>query len=287
MVGDRRQAAPAVDEDGHPTLRREREDRVEPIVVQEEALGARMQLDAARSAVEAAHRLLDRLLGEVETNEGDEETSGARGRGKRAIVRRTEGRVAVGLVEAEAERAMDTRAAEKRDELVETGSGSRRCRSRSARGRRSSSAAGRHERGAARRRTSGSAPRPGRGCPCTPATIAKSLSPLGRERRAGRGSGLRRRTARSARGSAAPPGRCRAATRWMSSAVTASRPGEYLVRLAHASLEHLASQAEHDHAPRILEREHEATLRVIARLLELVGGDRLGRDPCELRRDRA
>ena len=119
VVGDRRQAAPAVDEDGHPTLRREGEDRVEPIVVQKEALGAGMQLDAARAAVEAAHGLLDRLLGEVEPNKGDEETTGTLGRGKRAIVRRSEGRVAVRLVEAEAERAADTGASEERGKLGE------------------------------------------------------------------------------------------------------------------------------------------------------------------------
>ena len=61
VVGDRRQAAAAVDEDRHPPLGREGEDRLEALVVQQEALGPRVELDPAGPDVETARRLLDRL----------------------------------------------------------------------------------------------------------------------------------------------------------------------------------------------------------------------------------
>ncbi len=54
--GDRRQAAAGVDEDRHAALGREREDRDEPLVVREELLRARMELDPAGAEVEAALR---------------------------------------------------------------------------------------------------------------------------------------------------------------------------------------------------------------------------------------
>ena len=41
-------------------------DEGEPVVVEEELLGARVQLDPARATIEAALRLRDRVLGEVE-----------------------------------------------------------------------------------------------------------------------------------------------------------------------------------------------------------------------------
>ena len=68
-VRDRRQAAAAVDQDRHLPIGRQLEDRREPLVVEQEALRARVQLDAAGAEVEAARRLLDRPLGEVEPHE--------------------------------------------------------------------------------------------------------------------------------------------------------------------------------------------------------------------------
>ena len=72
VVGDRRQPSPAVDQDRHASLRRQREDRLESLVVQEELLGPRVQLDPPGAEIEAAGRLLDRLLAQVEPHEGDE-----------------------------------------------------------------------------------------------------------------------------------------------------------------------------------------------------------------------
>ena len=69
---DRRQPAPAVDEDRDAPLRRDREDRREPLVVQLELLRARMQLDSACAEVEAALGLLDRAVGQVEPDERDQ-----------------------------------------------------------------------------------------------------------------------------------------------------------------------------------------------------------------------
>ena len=97
VVGDRRQAAPAVDQDRHASLRRQREHRREPLVVQREALRPRVELDPARAGVEAALRLGDRLLGQVEADERDESTLGALGVRERPVVRRAERGMAVGL----------------------------------------------------------------------------------------------------------------------------------------------------------------------------------------------
>ena len=121
VVGDRRQAAPAVDEDGDAPLGGEREDRLEPLVVQEEALRPRVELDPARPQIEAPCRLLDRLLRQVEPDEGDEEALGALGGRERAVVRGPEGGLAVGLVEAEGERALDPPASQEVGQLLERG----------------------------------------------------------------------------------------------------------------------------------------------------------------------
>ena len=66
-----------------------------------------MQLDPARARVEAALRLLDRRLVQVEPDERDQPPVRPRGEGERAVVRGRERRVAVGLVEAEHERPRD------------------------------------------------------------------------------------------------------------------------------------------------------------------------------------
>ena len=109
VVADRRQPAAAVDQDRHLALDREREDGVEPLVADGELLGAGMELDPARAEVEAAPGLLDRALCEVEAHERDDPV-GVLGRvGERAVVRGRECRLAVGLVEAERERAARSR----------------------------------------------------------------------------------------------------------------------------------------------------------------------------------
>ena len=87
VLRDRRKPATAVDEDRHGPLDREREDRLQPLVVERERLRARVQLDPARAEVEAAPRLLERLCGEVEPDEGDERSARALGVGERAVVR--------------------------------------------------------------------------------------------------------------------------------------------------------------------------------------------------------
>ena len=51
---DRRQPAAGVDEDRYAAFGRECENGREPLVVEEELLGPRMELDAARAEVEAA-----------------------------------------------------------------------------------------------------------------------------------------------------------------------------------------------------------------------------------------
>jgi hypothetical protein len=64
-----------------------------------------VELDALRAGVEAALRLLERRLVQVEPDEGDEASAAPLGEGEGPVVRRPERRVAVGLVEAEHEGA--------------------------------------------------------------------------------------------------------------------------------------------------------------------------------------
>ena len=86
-VGDRRQAAAAVDQDRDPALGRELEDGASRSSFSVELLRPRMQLDPARAGVEAACRLPDRLLVQVEAHERDEPPVGARCEGERPVVR--------------------------------------------------------------------------------------------------------------------------------------------------------------------------------------------------------
>ena len=87
ILRDRRKPAAAVDEDGHGPLDGEREDRLEPLVAECERLRARMQLDPARSEVEAAPRFLEGLGGEVEPDEWEKRPARALGVGERPVVR--------------------------------------------------------------------------------------------------------------------------------------------------------------------------------------------------------
>ena len=125
---DRRQAAAAVDEDRHAALGRQREDGREPLVVEEELLRARMELDPARAEVEAASRLLDRPLVEREPDERDEPAVRARRELERPVVAGAEAGMPVGLVEAEHEAARDAVAGSSADRAPRSARPSRRCR---------------------------------------------------------------------------------------------------------------------------------------------------------------
>ena len=108
-----------MDQDRDAALGREGEDPSEPLVVQVERLGAGMELDAARAEVEAAGRLGDRLGGQVEADERDEDAV-ARLRGReRPVVRGPERRLTIGLVQAEGEGALDVRPLEALEQHVE------------------------------------------------------------------------------------------------------------------------------------------------------------------------
>ena len=115
---DRRQTAAAVDQDRHAPLGRELEHRPEPVVGRVEALGARVQLDAAGAGVEAARRLLDRRLVQVEADEWNEAPLRSSRVRERAVVRGAERGMPVGLVEAEHERARDRVLVHQREQLV-------------------------------------------------------------------------------------------------------------------------------------------------------------------------
>ena len=105
VVRDRRQAATAVDEDRNLPLGRQREHGCQSLVVEQEALGARVELDAARAEVEAPLRLRDRILPQVEPDERDQPPFGALRVVERPVVRRPEAGMAVRLVHAEHEGA--------------------------------------------------------------------------------------------------------------------------------------------------------------------------------------
>jgi len=107
IVCDRGQAASPVDQDRNVALGSEREDRREPLVVQQELLGPGMQLDSTRAAVEDARRLADRVLREVEADERDHPASRPLGELQRAVVAGAEARMPVGFVQAEHEAAGD------------------------------------------------------------------------------------------------------------------------------------------------------------------------------------
>ena len=77
-----------------------------------------MKLDPARAEVEAALRLLERRLVQVEANERDQAAAGAAGVVERPVVGGTEGRMPVRLVEAEHERVLHAVLGHQRPELV-------------------------------------------------------------------------------------------------------------------------------------------------------------------------
>ena len=103
---------------GTRALGGEREHRLEPRVARGELLRARMQLDPAGAEVEAARRLLDRRLVQVEADERDQPAAAALRERERSVVRGAEAGVPVGLVEAEHEGARDAVARHQRLEAV-------------------------------------------------------------------------------------------------------------------------------------------------------------------------
>ena len=92
---------------------------LEALVVQVERLRPGMELDAAGAEVEAARRLGDRLGGQVEADERDEDAVARLGGRERPVVRGPEGGLAIGLVQAEGEGALDVRPREVLEQHVE------------------------------------------------------------------------------------------------------------------------------------------------------------------------
>ena len=109
---------PRVDQDRHAPLGGELEHRAEPLVGRVELLRARVELDPSRAGVEAARRLLDRRLVQVEADERDQPAVRALRERERAVVRGAERRVAVGLVEAEHEGPRDPVVVHQLEQLV-------------------------------------------------------------------------------------------------------------------------------------------------------------------------
>ena len=96
-----------MNQDRHAPLGGELEHRAEPLVGGGELLRPRVELDPARAQVEAAARLFDGCLVQVEPDERDQPSFAARRELERAVVGGAEGRMPVGLVEAEHEGARD------------------------------------------------------------------------------------------------------------------------------------------------------------------------------------
>ena len=102
VPAQRGDAAPRVHQHREAALVREGEHRREAGVVERELLGARMELDAARAAVERALGLGGRVVGRVEAAEGEQAALAPLRLLDHHVVRR---RVAVELVHGEDERA--------------------------------------------------------------------------------------------------------------------------------------------------------------------------------------
>src|SRR5262245_9702571 len=77
-----------------------------------------MQLDPAGAAVETTQRLLEGIRGEIEADERQQASRGALRVFQRSVVRGSESRLPIGLVEAEHERSGEAVAREQRSELV-------------------------------------------------------------------------------------------------------------------------------------------------------------------------
>jgi hypothetical protein len=108
VVGDRRQPAPPVDEDGNPAFGGELEHWHQPLVVERKALRPGMELDPARPSIEAADGLVDwPLASQVEADERNQPAVRALGIAQGSVVGRPKRRLAVRLVHAEHERPRD------------------------------------------------------------------------------------------------------------------------------------------------------------------------------------
>jgi len=93
----------------------------EPLVVEAKSLRPRVELDPACARVQAACRLLDRLLCEVEARKRDEHAARSLRGVESAVVRRPEGGLAVRLVQAKGEGSPDAVPFEERKHVVERG----------------------------------------------------------------------------------------------------------------------------------------------------------------------
>ena len=102
-----RQAAAGVDQYRQPALGGEGEHRLEPGIVDAEHLRPRVQLDPARTAIDAPLGLGHGRLVEQQAREGNEASVTLFGPGQHAIVGRAVGRQLVGLVEREHHRVGD------------------------------------------------------------------------------------------------------------------------------------------------------------------------------------
>jgi hypothetical protein len=96
-----------VDQDRDLPAGGELEDRGEPLVVQQELLRPGMELDPPRAAVEHPCRFADRILCEIQADEGNHPSVRALAEGQRPVVPSLEAGMPVGLVEAEHEAAGD------------------------------------------------------------------------------------------------------------------------------------------------------------------------------------
>ena len=119
IVGNGGKAAASVDENRSAPFGGQREDAVEPLVVQEKRLRARVELDAERAAVEAARCLFHGAFRQIQPRERDQHAVRLRGGFERTVIRRAEGGMAVGLVQAEAERPRGTGVAQEGEHLLQ------------------------------------------------------------------------------------------------------------------------------------------------------------------------
>ena len=94
-----------MDEDRHARVAGDREDRARRRDAELERLRARVELDAARAAGEAALGLADRVLGRVQAAVRDEPPAALGRPLEHAVVRDAVAGVAVGVVEGESARA--------------------------------------------------------------------------------------------------------------------------------------------------------------------------------------
>ena len=118
-IGERRQSPAGMDQDRHPCAVGEREDGAHLRAVEHEVLSARVQLDAARSAAQAAFALGDRIFGGVQAAERGETTLAFRSPRDDAVVGDAVGGASLGVVQREHARAPRAGVVELGEQLCE------------------------------------------------------------------------------------------------------------------------------------------------------------------------